>query len=127
MKRLAPLTALLLLLPSFASAGPITIGSWSSVASVYGVVDGNQQPFWDGLSWDGPLRGVGYLIDAYDNSGLEFLHDGRGGAVSFGFDDPTIDTTLLFNITAWTSGVLGRDQRTAPSPTTAAPAAIPIR
>ncbi|HEX2446257.1 MAG TPA: PEP-CTERM sorting domain-containing protein [Vicinamibacterales bacterium] len=109
MKLRAPLTALLLLLPSFASAGPITIGSWSSVASIYGVADGDQQPFWDGLSWDGQLKGVGYLIHAYEDSGLEFLHDGTGKAVAFSFDDPTIDTTLLFKITAWTGGVLGRD------------------
>jgi hypothetical protein len=111
MKLRAPLTALLLLLPSFASAGPITPfgSSWSSVASIYGVVDANQQPFWDGLSLDGPLKNVGYLIGAYEGSDLEFLHDGTGKAVAFRFDDPTINTTLLFKITAWSNGVLGRD------------------
>jgi PEP-CTERM motif len=110
---LTALTALLLSLPSVASAGPITIepgASWSSVASIYGSVDGDQQPFWDGLSWDGPLKGVGYLIHAYEDSGLEFLHDGAGNAAAFRFDDPTLDWTLLFKITAWSSGVLGRDQ-----------------
>jgi PEP-CTERM motif len=113
MKLRAPLTALLLLFPSLASAGPITIGSWSSVASIYGVVDGDQQPFWDGLSWDGPLKNVGYLIGAYEDSGLEFLHDGAGNAVAFRFDDVTLDMELLFKITAWSSGVLGRDQNGA--------------
>jgi hypothetical protein len=103
----APLIALLLvLLPSLASAIPITAGSWSSVA---GEADGDGHPYWDGLSWDGPLLGVGYLIGAYGNSTLEYLHDENGDAAAFTFDDPTIQTTLLYKITAWTGGVLGRD------------------
>jgi PEP-CTERM motif len=104
----APLTALLLLLlPSLASAVPITTGSWSSVA--YGGADGDGHPFWDGLSWDGPLLGVGYLIGAYGASDLEYLHDANGNGAAFTFDNPTIQTTLLHRITAWTNGVLGRD------------------
>jgi PEP-CTERM motif len=111
MKLRAPLialTAFFLLSPSLASAGPITIGSWSSVGSAYGIVDADQAPFWDGASGDGLSLGVGYLLQTY--SDLEFLHDGTGHAVAFSFDDPVIQTTLLYEITAWTDGVLGRDQ-----------------
>ena len=105
---LVALTAFFLLSPSPAFAGPITIGSWSAVGSACGSVNADQAPFWDGASWDGPMKGVGYLLQTY--SDLEFLHDGTGHAVAFSFDDPVIQTTLLFNITAWTNGVLGRDQ-----------------
>jgi PEP-CTERM motif len=111
MKLRAPLTilaALFLLSPSLAAAGPITIGSWSSVASVS--TNDDHAPFWDGVSWDGPLKGVGDLLNTFGYSDLEFLHDGNGHAVAFSFDDPVIQTTLLFTITAWTNGVLGRDE-----------------
>jgi hypothetical protein len=105
---LAALTAFFLLAPALASAGPITIGSWSSMASV--VTNGDQAPFWDGRSWDGPMKNVGNLLSTFGYADLEFLHDGNGYAVAFRFDDPAIDPTLLFKITAWTSGVLARDQ-----------------
>jgi hypothetical protein len=57
------------------------------------------------------MKGVGHVLQT--DSDLEFLHDGAGYATAFRFDDPAIQTTLLFNITAWTNGVLGRDQNGA--------------
>lgn len=100
------LLALLILMPSAASAIPITFGVWSQVSDV----DGDQDPFWDGLSWDCPTCGVGFLLAGYTGlAELEYLHDGTGGYVQFRFDDPIITPTLIFRLTAWTGGVLGRD------------------
>ena len=57
---------LALLVPSVAMAGPISVdGVWAPTASQSS--DPLSQslelaPFWGGVSWDGPLKGIGYLI-----------------------------------------------------------------
>jgi hypothetical protein len=102
--KLLALGLALMLTPSLAAAAPITTGSWSMVA---GGADADSDPFWDGLSWDGPYLGVGYLIDANSKPTIEYLHDGTGKAVGFRFDE-AIDATFIDSITAWTGGVLGR-------------------
>lgn len=101
----AALTLALILLPGVAAADPITTGVWTHVASG---ADGDGQPFWDGLSWDGPALGIGYLLDAYGQADLEFLSDGSGGAAAFRFDDPVATPSLLYTITAWQGGILGQ-------------------
>jgi len=100
--------ALALVIPSAASAGPITVGTWSQI-------DGPAvKPFWDNNSWDG--RGLigGTLIQ---NSALskcagcpaiEYLHNGLGGYVPFQFSDDLYDATKIFGITAWRNGTLTR-------------------
>jgi len=104
--------ALVLLLPSSALADPVTGGVWASVRSP--IV--NQQtglqiaPFWGGLSWDCDLCGVGYLINAYQNEEIEYLHDGFGGAAGFRFAPTDNITTPTFyaGITMFTNGIFGR-------------------
>jgi hypothetical protein len=104
---------LLLLVPSAALADPISLsGQWSSTA-VPPSGDPTSLPlefvpFWSGTSWDGPLMGVGYLIDAYGTQGLEYLHDGTGRYTAFRFDDEVLNVTKINGITAWTGGVFGR-------------------
>ena len=92
----------MLLAPCAAFAAPVTTGVWSAVGDV--------DPFWDGVSWDCPTCGVGFQLETYTGlAGLEFLHDGTGGYVSFRFDDAVINPTLIFQNTMWDEGVLGRD------------------
>jgi hypothetical protein len=92
--------------PPTAVAVPITTGVWSTVTDV----DSDSSTFWDGASWDCPTCGVGYLLAAYTGlTNLEYLHNGTGQFVSFRFDDPFISTSVIFNVTAWTGGVLARD------------------
>jgi hypothetical protein len=104
---------LALLVPSAAVAGPISLGGvWSSTSTPAGsaptLLRLDLVPFWSGASWDGPLMGVGYLLNAYGTSGLEYLHDGTGHYTSFRFDDEILNTTKINGITAWTGGVFGR-------------------
>jgi hypothetical protein len=80
------------------------------MATLYSSVRDQPMPFWNGASWDGPNKGIGDLLQTLGYSDLEFLHNGAGEAVEFRFDDPAIATTLLYNITAWTGGVLGRNE-----------------
>ena len=99
---------LLLLLPSAASAVPITPGVWSPVTVTD--INGDQNPFWDGLSWDCPTCAAAYLLTGdMGLTGLEYLNNGAGGSVQFRFDDPVITPTVLYNITGWMGGVFGRD------------------
>ena len=100
------LLMMLLIAPPLAFGIPITTGVWSTVEDV----DSDASSFWDGASWDCSTCGVGYLLAGYTGlTNLEYLHNGTGQFVSFRFDDPFIATSLIFNLTAWTSGVLGRD------------------
>jgi hypothetical protein len=94
----------LVLMPSLGWAAPITLGTWSAVSP--GMSNGNQQPFWDGVSWDGANRGIGDLLSPY--AGLEFLHNGAGQSVAFLFDNPVVSPTLMYNITAWQGGSLAQ-------------------
>lgn len=97
-----------LLVPSVAAAGPISLGVWSALPPA----DHDGYPFWDGVSWDGPTKGVGYFLgeySGYDYDELEYLHDGTGHFTAFTFDDPFIITTFLSGITAWTNGSLSRN------------------
>jgi hypothetical protein len=96
---------LALLLPAAASASPITPGVWSltpSTPQAQGVI-----PFWANESWDGPNKGIGDLIHAYDTEGLEYLNDGQGGYTPFSFTESSIAFTKLFSITAWNNGIFG--------------------
>ena len=112
MKFRALVLALALLLPASAMADPVTVGSWVGVNTTITDTEGGVTvaPFWSGLSWDCTFCNVGYLIDAYNTEGLEYLHNGSGEAVPFRFalDDPLFDFTYFGGITAWTNGVFGR-------------------
>lgn len=100
--RLVFLFALLLLSPP-AFAGPITAGVWSSVSGV----DSNQDPFWDGASWDCDTCNVAQILAGTTGlGGLEYLHDGSGGFTSFAFDQPLLDFMVLASMTGWKDGVL---------------------
>jgi hypothetical protein len=100
------------LLPTSAFADPITIAgsTWSSPGTEGGSsVGSGQDPFWDGLSWDGADAGVGYLIGAYLTEGIEYLHNGSGSAAQFRFAMDGISDPAYFGaITAWTGGTLAR-------------------
>jgi hypothetical protein len=66
--------------------------------------------FWSNWSWDGPLMGVAYLINAYHTENLEYLHNPDGSAARFRFDEPIINQTWLFGITSRTTGVFGMNE-----------------
>jgi hypothetical protein len=105
--------ALALIVPSSALADPITLGgvAWSSTAGTPTDPSSSPvvaDPFWSGLSWDCDICGVGYLLDAYNGNGLEYLHSESGGYTPFRFDEPITTPTLMFNITALMGGVLSR-------------------
>jgi hypothetical protein len=104
--------ALALIAPSTALADPITIGgAWSNTSTPLTDPSGSgvlADPFWTGVSWDCPTCGVGYLLDAYTDNGLEYLHNGSGGYTPFRFEEPVTLPTMLFNITALPGGVIGR-------------------
>src|SRR5262245_25083563 len=111
--------ALALLVPSAASAGPISIGTWSQIG---GSVNPDSQsleslsftPFWDHNSWDGPGLNGGTLIKNSDLSNcaecpaIEYLHNGLGGYVPFQFTGDIFNQTKIFGITAWGNGNLTR-------------------
>lgn len=110
MKLRSVLLVLLLLSPSAAFAVPITPGVWSTVTNV----NADSYPFWDGLSWDCPECGAGYLLSVRPElAGLEYLSSASGGFVQFRFDDPIITPIFDSSLTAWTGGVLGRDAQGA--------------
>jgi len=104
---------LALLVPSAAMADPISVGGlWSSTSTPAGgdptLEPLSLLPFWSNSSWDGPLMNVGYLINAFETEGLEYLHDGHGNHTSFLFDDEILNTTWINGITSRTGSVLGR-------------------
>ena len=121
MKLGSVILALALLLPSVASAGPVTVGAWSQGSTA----DADLDSFWDGLSWDCPTCGAGYLLYS-EYPALEYLHNGAGGFTAFQFDEAILDWTLEFSMTGWTQGVLG-DAPMVPSPMTVALVAYRIR
>lgn len=88
-----------LLLPVTASAGPISTGTWTSIALAF---DGTA-PFWGGTSWDCAACGVGDVLAPYGP--LEYLSD-DDKAAAFTFSDPVISWTLVSSQTAWTGGIL---------------------
>ncbi len=103
---------LALLVPSIATAGPISTGIWSPTSTVP-VADPALHPlelasFWSGASWDGWHKGVRYLLEEYGVTGLEYLNDGLGNYTSFRFDEDIFNLTKIGGITGWTNGVLGR-------------------
>lgn len=53
--------------------------------------------------------GVGFLLGAYQDPLLEFLHNGFGDPVAFMFDDPAIAPVMQHHITDWQSGALWMD------------------
>ncbi len=95
---------MVLLVPSLAAAEPISAGVWSALPPA----DRDSFPFWDGDSWDGPYKGLGYLLeeyDVFDYEDFEYLHDGDNNFVSFTFGGP-IGHSLFASNTAWTNGTL---------------------
>jgi hypothetical protein len=113
MKLRALLLAMVLVMPASAFADPISLGGvWSNVSTP--IVDQSQSaqltPFWSGISWDCAVCGVGYLINAYGNDEIEYLHDGFGQATGFRFapDDNISTPTFFAGITMWTNGTFGR-------------------
>jgi PEP-CTERM motif len=103
MKLRSLILTLTFLVPSAASAAPITVGVWSPAPPA----DADLNPYWDGLSFDCPTCGVGYLLYG-EYPGLEYLNNGAGGFTAFAFEEPILDWTLEYSITAWTHGVLGQ-------------------
>jgi PEP-CTERM motif len=113
MKLRALLLAMVLVMPASAFADPISIGGvWSNVSTPIGDQSQSAQltPFWSGISWDCPVCGVGYLINAYGNEEIEYLHDGFSQATGFRFalDDAISTPTFFAGITMWTNGTFGR-------------------
>lgn len=104
--------ALALMAPSVATADPITeAGMWSPITSSdSNVLSLETTAFWFNPSWDGPLMGVAYLIDAFTTANLEYLHNEDGSPASFRFEEPIINQTWLFGITGWTGGVFGSNE-----------------
>ena len=103
---------LVLLVPSMAKAGPISVGgTWSpaSTASSDPTLQSLElSPFWAGASWDGWHKGVNYLLEAYGATELEYLNDGSGNYTSFRFEEDIFNLTKIGGITAWTQGTFGR-------------------
>jgi hypothetical protein len=103
--------ALVLSAPSAALADPFTVGGvWSKTADPLTNSSGaplSVEPFWAGISFDCPTCGVGFLLGAFEDGDLEYLHDGRGGHTPFWFNEPLSPPTMLFNITALMGGTLG--------------------
>jgi len=107
------LAVALLATPSLAFADPITVspGSWTSPLTPVTDAEGGLQvaPFWSGLSWDGNLLGVGYLIDAFNTPTIEYLHNGSGQALNFRFEpDEISDPIHIGGITLLNHGTFGR-------------------
>lgn len=105
--------ALALMLPAVGRAEPILVGGTWSAVSTFGVNDPNAQslellPFWSGVSWDGWNRGVGYLLDEYTGTELEYLNDGSGSFTAFRFEEDLFNFAKIGGITAWTNGVIDR-------------------
>jgi hypothetical protein len=104
---------LLLLTPSAALAGPISVdGVWSPMAATTDPngLSAELDPFWAGVSWDGPLKGIGFLLakEYGSTENVEYLHSSDGSPISFLFDDPMLTVTKFAGITAWSNGVFGR-------------------
>ncbi len=83
---------LALMVPSAAMADPITVsGMWSPTMTPPSadptVLPLEATAFWSNPSWDGPLMGVAYLIDAFNTENLEYLHNPDGSPASFRFDE----------------------------------------
>jgi hypothetical protein len=103
---------LALMVPSAAMADPITAsGLWSPTMTPPSA-DPTALPleataFWSNWSWDGPLMGLVYRIDAYHTENLEYLHNPDGSAARFRFDEEIINQSFLFGITSRTTGVFG--------------------
>src|SRR5262245_19631779 len=102
----------LVVVPSLASADPITLtpASWAATNATFSDSESGLTlaPFWSGLSWDCTYCGVGYLIDAEHTLGIEYLHNGAGRAAAFRFDPSDITLPTFFaGITAWTNGRFG--------------------
>lgn len=96
-------------------AAPITSGIFSPAP----VANEDGDPYWDNDSWDsdtGPCN-IGALLGSNADcgantslglSGLEYLNDGAGNAVSFGFENADGDFTYIFKITDYdTDNILG--------------------
>jgi hypothetical protein len=111
----------LLAAPSPAFAGPITLttpGVWTTVNappafSLFSLFSLSSTPeperYWEGLSWDCPTCGLGFLINAYESSAIEYLNDGSGSAVGFRFTQGSVGTPTYFGgMTSWTNGVFGQ-------------------
>jgi hypothetical protein len=101
------------MLPAVATAEPISVGGLWSPVTTFGRSDPALQslelvPFWTDVSWDGPIKGVGYLIDEYTGAQLEYLNDGSGSFTAFRFEKDIFNFAKIGGITAWTNSVIGR-------------------
>jgi PEP-CTERM motif len=108
--------AIALLVPVSAAADPITSGIWTGTASTApnGPVQAlDAAPFWSGLSYDCEFCGVGYVLGAFGDPSLEYLHDGDGHPVSFRFDEPITTPTFIYMNTWRSGGVIGQNQNGA--------------
>ena len=117
MKLRSLILVIALMVPSVATADPITVAgaSWSSTS---GIPSANPAvsplelaSFWSGHSWDGFHRGISYLLEEHDITGLEYLNDGSGNYTSFRFgDDDIVGLTRIDGITSRTNAVLSVGQ-----------------
>ena len=106
---------LALMVPSAAMADPITpSGLWSPTMSPPSadpnVPSLEATAFWSNRSWDGPLMGVAYLINAFHTENLEYLHNPDGSPARFRFEEEILNQRWLFGITGWTGGAFGRNE-----------------
>jgi len=100
--------ALVLLVPTFARAEPISVGgTWTSAtvtSSGLSTQSLGLAPFWAGDSWDGLNKGISYLLADYGAANLEYLNDGSGNYTSFLFEEDIFNMKKIGGITAWTNG-----------------------
>jgi hypothetical protein len=115
MNRRAVVLAIALLMPVSAAAEPITVGIWTATSPI--VPSGgpaiqalDAAPFWSGLSYDCEFCGVGYIIGAFGDTPLEYLHDGDGRPVSFRFNEPITTPTFIYTNTWRPGGVIGQNE-----------------
>jgi hypothetical protein len=107
----AVVLAIALLVPVSATAEPITVGIWTATSPLSGgapIEALDAAPFWSGLSWDCEFCGVGYILGAYGDTTLEYLHDGSGHPVSFRFNEPITTPTFIYTNTWRAGGVIGQ-------------------
>jgi hypothetical protein len=108
----AVVLAIALLVPVSAAADPITVGLWTATSPLVpgspAIQPLDAAPFWSGLSYDCELCGVGYIIGAFGDTSLEYLHDGNGHPVSFRFNEPITTPTFIYTNTWRAGGTIGQ-------------------
>lgn len=94
--------------PAFATAGPITLGTWSAVEP-----DNDSAEFWDNPSVDDAacapfLCNAGALIERLYGP-IEYLNDGAGNPVAFSFAETIPSFASVATLTTWSGGIFAQN------------------